>query len=123
MTTKAAAVYRFLNDFGIPAYPSSAVPEDAKFPYITYDLVTGAWDSGEVNMSFNVWYKTSSEAAPNAKVQEISERIGLGGIILICDGGSMWIKRGEPWCQSMTDIDDNIKRRYLNITIEFLTID
>jgi hypothetical protein len=123
MSTKAAAIYRLLNDFGIPAYASSAVPEDAEFPYITYDLVVGAWDTGEISLPFNVWYRTDSEAEPNAKVQEISERIGIGGVFLLCDGGAMWIKRGEPWCQSMTDTDDKIKRRYLNLTIEFATTD
>ena len=40
------------------------------------------------------------------------------------DGGVLWLKRGTPFAQSMGDeTDDLIKRKYLNITAEFLTAD
>ena len=59
---------------------------------------------------------------PNAKAQEISDAIGMGGCMVAYDGGAMWIKRGSPWCQNIADESDrNIKRRYLNITVEFLS--
>lgn len=39
-----------------------------------------------------------------------------------CDEGYIWVKTGSPWCQSLTDDTDKaIKRRYINITLEFLT--
>ena len=120
--TKEAALHSFFNSFGIPGYPSSAVPEDAVFPWLTYDLTTSAWDDGEVGLTVNLWYYTTDEAQPNAKARELSERIGMGGVLVPCDGGGIWLKRGSPWCQNLKDdADHNIKRRYLNITAEYLT--
>lgn len=121
--TAEAAIYQFLSSFGIPAYASSSVPDQAEFPYITYDLVLGAWGQTEVNMPVNVWYRTESEAEPNAKVRELSEAIGLGGVTIHCDGGMLWLKKGTPWAQVMTieGEDEKVKRRYVNINIEFLT--
>ena len=121
--TPEAAVYNFLSGFSIPAYAASSVPDQAQFPYITYELVLGLWDGGEVNVPVNVWYRTESEAVPNAKVREISQAIGRGGTTVPCDGGMLWIKRGLPWAQSLTieGEDEKVKRRYVNINIEFLT--
>lgn len=121
--TPEAAVYTFLSSFGIPAYAASSVPDQAAFPYITYDLVLGEWGQPEVNMPVNVWYRTDSEALPNAKVREISQAIGMGGVTLPCDGGMLWVKKGSPWAQAMTveGEDEKVKRRYVNINIEFMT--
>ena len=123
--TPEAAIYTFLSGFSIPAYASSSVPDQAEFPYITYDLVVGEWGEPEVNMPVNVWYRTESEAEPNAKVREISRAIGMGGVTLPCDGGMLWLKKGSPWAQAMTieGEDEKVKRRYVNINIEFLTIE
>ena len=120
--TKEAALHSFFNSFGIPGYPSSAVPEDSEFSWLTYDLATSAWDGGEVGLTVNLWYHTTDEALPNAKARELSKRIGIGGVILPCDEGYIWLKRGSPWCQSLTYEEDiAIKRRYINITAEYLT--
>lgn len=127
--TPEAAIYQFLSGFGMPAYASSSVPDQDSpewqgFPYITYDLVLGEWGEPEVNMPVNVWYRTDSEAIPNAKVREISQAIGMGGITLPCDGGMLWVKKGSPWAQAVTveGEDEKIKRRYVNINIEYLTV-
>lgn len=123
--TPEAAIYAFLSSFAIPAYAASSVPDQATFPYLTYDLVLGEWGQPEVNMPVNVWYRTESEALPNAKVREISKAIGMGGVLLHCDGGALWLKKGSPWAQAMTveGEDEKVKRRYVNINIEFLTIE
>lgn len=119
--TKAAALHQFFNQF-IPFYPASSVPKDVDFPYGTYELVTDAWEGGEVGLTVNLWYYTASEKAPNDKAQEMSAVIGRGGAIILCDGGYIRITRGSPWCQSLKDdADTMIKRRYLNITARFYT--
>lgn len=127
--TPEAAVQEFLGSFGLPAYPSSSVPEQTApewggFPYITYDLALGEWMQGDVNMPVNVWYRTDSEAEPNEKVREIAEAIGIGGVLVKCDGGMMWLKKGSPWAQAVVvdGEDEAIKRRYININIEFMLI-
>lgn len=121
--TKAAALYQFFSGFGMPAYAASSVPEDVTFPYLTYELITSSWEGGEVGLTVNLWFYTTSEAIPNAKAQELSETIGYGGVTIPCDNGFIWLKRGSPWCQSLKDdTDQNIKRRYINVTAEYLTL-
>lgn len=120
--TKEAALQSFFENF-LPSYAASAVPDDVEFPYLTYELITSAWEEGEVGLTVNLWYYTTSEAAPNAKAREMSEYIGLGGVQVPCDGGTIWLTRGSPWCQSLTDsADAQVKRRYINITANYNTI-
>lgn len=120
--TKAAAIYEFWGTF-LTAYEENSVPEDAKFPYITYQLVTDSLGN-DIQLATSIWYRGSSWVEANAKAEEISRKIGRGGVFLNCDGGKIWIKRGTPFAQNMGDESDNlIKRKYLNITAEFLTAD
>lgn len=119
--TKAAAIYQFWSGFGLAAYEENTVPEDAVFPYVTYQLVTDSFDR-EVAATASLWYRGESWTAINAKTEEIAQHIGLGGKIIKCDGGRIWIKRGHPFAQNMGDeSDDLIKRKYLNIVYEFFT--
>ena len=127
--TKAAAIYQFWNSFGIKAYEENTVidadeegnPVEPTFPYITYQLVTDSFDR-DVAATASLWYRSESWVDINAKTEEISAHIGLGGKIIKCDGGRIWIKRGQPFAQNMGDeSDDLIKRKYLNLTFEFFT--
>ena len=121
--TKAAAIYQFWSSFGLTAYEENTVPADATFPYITYQLVTDSFDR-EIPLSASLWYRSESWTAINAKTEEISQKISRGGKIISCDGGAIWMKRGQPFAQNMGDeSDDLIKRKYLNITAEFMTAD
>lgn len=125
--TKASALYNFFSSFGIEAYEETLVPtgeEAPKFPYLTYQLVTDSFDN-EVLIPVSLWYRSeASLLALNTKTEEISQRIGRGGVFLDCDGGKIWIKRGSPFAQTMSDPEDNtIRRKYINITAEFLTAD
>ena len=121
--TKEAALYNFWSGFGIPAYEENTVPDDAAFPYITYQLVTDSFDR-EIPLTASIWYRSESWTAINAKTEEISQKISRGGKIIHCDGGAIWLKRGQPFAQNMGDeSDDLIKRKYINITAEFMTAD
>lgn len=122
--TKAAALYNFWSGFGLPAYEETSVPtgEDAPaFPYITYQVVTDGF-GGDVALTASVWYRSESWLEINAKTEEIVKHLGRGGRVIPCDGGAVWLKRGQPFAQSMGDDADNmIRRKYINITAEFLT--
>ena len=121
--TKAAAIYQFWNSFGLTAYEENSVPDDADFPYITYQFVTDSFDR-EIPLTVSIWYRSESWTAINAKTEEISQKISRGGKVIPCEGGVIWLKRGQPFAQSMGDESDNlIKRKYLNITAEFMTAD
>lgn len=120
--TKEAALKQFFSGFDIAAYPSTAVPNDVVFPYLTYEVITSAFEDGEVGLTINLWYYTTQEGPPNAKARELSEAIGRGGVRLKCDDGYIWLKRGSPWCQNISDdTSPTIKRRYINISAEYQT--
>lgn len=122
--TKAAALYQFWGGFGIPQYEENSVPtgEDAPdFPYITYQVVTDSFDT-EVSLAASIWYRSESWVESNAKSEEVGAYIGRGGKLISCDGGAIWLKRGVPFSQSMSDDSDSmIKRKSLNITAEYIT--
>ncbi len=72
--TKDEALYRFFSGFGIPAYPDTAVlnengEPDVVLPYLTYTPVFDAWGGEPVSLTVNLWYRTESEAVPNAKAR------------------------------------------------------
>lgn len=119
--TPAAAVYGFMAGFDIPAYAATSVPDEAEFPYITYELATDDFWGGEVASAMDIWYRGDSEAEPNAKAREVSKAL-VGCKCIPCDGGGIILKKGSPFCQSMGDTaDDKIKRRHINVTAEFIT--
>ena len=121
--TKEQALHQFFNSFDIVGYRNTSVPDDVIFPYLTYDAPISSLEEDPVSITLNLYYYTDSEAVPDAKAEEIRSAIGMGGKILYCDGGAIWLKWGSPWCQSLVD-DTNatIKRRYINITAEYLTL-
>lgn len=121
LPTIGQALQTFFGGFGIPAYPHTAVPDRAEMPYLTYTPIIGSLFD-QAGIIVNLWYRTESEAIPNAKATEIADRLTGGGVMIGCQGGGIWLKRGSPFCQSLTDDEDStIKRRYINVTVEFVT--
>lgn len=120
--TPEAAIYEFLNGMGMPAYPQAAVPDNAELPYLTYPLSVGDWDSGEVNIPITMWFRTTSEAIPNAAVRTVMEAVPRGGVTVPFDGGVLWIKRGSPFAQALLveGDEEGMKRRYVNLDVEYL---
>ena len=41
--------------------------------------------------------------------------------LIPCDEGYLWIKRGNPFAQRMSDENDGIRRIYINIELEYFT--
>lgn len=121
--TKDQALQAWFEQF-MAAYPATSVPSDAVFPWLTYEYADSSWEEGEVGLTVNLWFYTESEAVPNEKARELSRAIGPGGVTIPCDSGLIWLKRGSPWCQSLREeTDPRIRRRYINITAEYLTVD
>lgn len=118
--TKEAALYQFWSSFGLPAYEENSVPAQAAFPYISYEVITDSFGS-QIGITASVWYHTDSWIKPNEKVREIEHELSRGGTVIKCDGGAVWLQKGQPWAQSLTEDDQSIRRKYLNITAEFLT--
>lgn len=116
----AQTLQTFWSSFGLKAYDENTVSETAALPYLTYN-VTGAYFDEPVMMSASLWYKSQSWADITEKAMQIGAAIGFGGKIIPFDGGKLWIKRGRPFAQRMSDENEQIRRMYLNIEVEYFT--
>lgn len=120
--TPEAAIFSLLGELGVPVYSATSVPDDAGYPYCTVGMAVGSFWDGEVPLPVSLWYYGDSEREPNAGARALAAIVGPGGRVIPCDGGAVWVKRGSPFSQSMGDpADDKIKRRYVNLTAEFVT--
>jgi len=117
---KSQALYNFFSSFDISAFPTTAVPESVSFPWLSYENKLGN-TRDSVSIAVYLYYHTDSEAVINAKVDEIAQRISLGGTQIAYDGGAIWVKMGTPYSVPIVDnTDHSVKRRMLNITLEFM---
>jgi hypothetical protein len=121
MTNIAIALYNFFSGFGLPAYVEYAPPDDAELPYITYQLTDPDWRDSATFYA-RVWYRSTSYAQINAKVDEIAAAIGEGLRIPTPGGGSIWLNKGTPWSQNISNPgDDTLKEVYLNFILNAFT--
>lgn len=118
--TKEKAYHAFLTSFGWEAYDENTVPEDATLPRLTYSLADAEFGN-PVTMSISAWDSSYSWADVTEMKDDIYEGIGLGGRIIPYDDGYIWVKRGQPFSQRMSDEDDKIRRIYINLEVEYLT--
>lgn len=118
--TKAGALWLFFNSFGITAYPTEDVPDDAVFPWLTYELTLGAYGD-TVSPTVELWYYGESNVPVNTKAQEISAYCRNGKFIE-CDGGGILVRCGT-WQALRDEADDKIKRRRSVFTLDFFTTD
>lgn len=116
----AQTLQQFWSGFGLKAYDENTVPETASLPYLTYN-VSAAYFDEPVAMSASLWYKSQSWAEITQKAAQIGYHIGDGGEILSFDGGKLWIKRGTPFAQRMSDENEQIRRIYMNVEVEYFT--
>lgn len=121
MPTRTAALAAWLGGFGMPAYSAQAVPDGTEPPYLTLTPVSGAWGDGEQAVTVEIWRRTESEAEANADAEAIGRALGLGGAMLPCDGGGLWVRRGSPFWQAVDSGEPGVKRRYVNLSIENIT--
>ena len=118
---KAQALNEFWSSFGLPAYDVNTVPEDAEMPYITYETSTDSIDN-QIPLNASLWYRQLSWAEISKKAEEISKYLyEMNPCTKKVDGGRMYICRGTPFAQRMSDEDDMIRRIVLSIWVEFFT--
>lgn len=117
--TAIQALDNFWNSFGWSAYDENTVPDDAQLPYITYEAVEDFFGNTVVQTN-SLWDRSYSWASVSEKQKQIAETIGLGGIQIPCDEGTIWIKRASPWAQRIPSETDNVRRIALNLELEFL---
>ncbi len=121
---KYKALYQWFNNLGIPFYVDTNIPDEKEiqYPYGTYQNVIDAWSNG-VSITVRLYYRSTSEVEINKMADKIESLLKNGGQRVLCDEGMMWITKGSPFCQAISDATDTtIKSRYINVNIEYLTI-
>lgn len=123
MISKEQALNTFWNSFELPAYDENTVPDDVEMPYITYSVGTASL--GEtISLYASIWYYSTRWEDISRKAIEIGKYIGIGGTSQFYTGGRIWIKRGIPFSQRMSEPgNDAVRRIYLNIEVEFQSAD
>ena len=84
--TKEEALYSFYSQFGT-AYEETHLPKSATLPYLTYSVSTASFGDGDTSLSLSVWTRSTSWALANSIAKNISDTLGLGGVIIDCDDG------------------------------------
>lgn len=130
---KQQAYNAFWNGFGVLAFEENSVPDDdiieemiksgiatAKYPYITYQVLID--DLGQpLYPTASIWDRSTSWERADTLANSISARIQEMGTIEL-DSGRMFITKGSPYAQHMSEEADRyIRRVVLNLGIEFLT--
>lgn len=118
---KESVWHEFWSSFGWRAYDERTVPDDAEYPYLTYDFQSANLDT-PVYSVVSLWDRSESWESVTAKKDEIAVRIGYGGAVLPIKGeGFLWICAGTPFAQRGADDDDAVRRIDINIAANFLT--
>lgn len=105
------------------AWEENTVPDNAISDYghyITYTAGTSEFER-PMMLSASLWERSTSWHNTVNKASEIEAAIGLGGTVIPFDGGAIWMKRGSPFSQRMSDEDDTVRRVYINIEVEYFT--
>lgn len=116
---KEQALHNFWSQFGT-AYEQSTVPDDATLPRITYEVITDNFGAQNV-LSASIWDRSTSWKSVTDILHTIESTLGYGGQTIHYDEGMMWVKRGVPFAQRMTDTDDSIRRIVVNIEVEYIS--
>lgn len=129
---KQQAYNAFWRQFGVFAFEENSVPDDetiqalidsgvapSKYPYITYQVMTGDLDS-VLTPSASIWDRSNSTEKIDLLANQIAEAIARMTPIKV-DEGRMFITVGSPFSQHMEDSDSAIKRNVLTLNVEFLS--
>lgn len=124
LQNRAKAYHNYWNSFGWAAYDENTVPEgslaanDSK--QITYSFGTPSDFQHGMMLTVSLWHRSTSWAAITDKADAIYEVIGYAGNIIKTSEGYIWIKRGQPFAQRMSDTDDALRRIVINVEVDFL---
>lgn len=116
---KFQALHSFWNSFGVPAYEASTVPDSVSGLYITYTAAVDRLDNTVV-VTASLWQTDSNSwTSVSQLAEQISdELIQVKSIPM--DIGYMYLTRGTPFAQRMSDEIDTTRRIVINVIAEYL---
>lgn len=113
MTATAAALFAFYSGFGIPAYTTDTVPDDAELPYITYLYAEPQYQS-PVSHYCRIYMRTNSNMELLQKAGEVIRAIGDG---VVFEHGVV-IRPETPLVQLLIDeANPDIRTAYINLQL------
>ena len=118
---KQQALQTFFSQFAT-AYEESDVPDDAdlKQGYITYQKMIGSFDE-PVFPSARIWSRSTSWRKADEILNNMNDHLKNGGQIFELDEGRMWIERGSPFAQAVSEEDRSVRSYLINLAVEFFT--
>jgi hypothetical protein len=128
ITDKTEALYNFLSQFGVKAYPSVMVPNEALkdlinigTPYLTYDIVLGEFEDN-CYMTGQIYYNVLKQGInPLVREQEyITNALKRGGMTMRYSDGLMRVNLASPGAQIINTEKDAIKKCVINIVVEYM---
>lgn len=119
MADKWQAIDEFWNSFGWAAFDESDVPDGTAFPYITYNVSVSSFEE-PIILTASLWDRSTKWSVISKKADLIGKALEGYKIIKI-DDGYIYMNKGTPFAQRMSDEDDSIRRIVINIEAEFFT--
>ena len=128
ITDKTEALYNFWSQFGVKAYPSVMVPNEALkdlinigTPYLTYDIVLGEFEDN-CYMTGQIYYNVLKQGInPLVREQEyITNALKRGGMTIRYSDGLMRVNLASPGAQIISTEKDAIKKCVINIVVEYM---
>lgn len=118
---KQQALQQFFSQFAT-AYEESDVPDNANLNegYITYQKMVGSLDE-PVFPSARIWTRSTSWNRADSILNSMDDALKRGGQIFKLDEGRMWIARGTPFGQAVSEDDRAIRSYLINLAVEFFT--
>lgn len=121
---KSQAIHNFWAGFGLDAYDEATIPTGDKspqMPYITYHEATDSIGN-VIALTASLWYRSTSWAEISQKAEEIAQAIvEMYPPSIPLNRGRLYLSKGTPFTQRMTDPDDMVRRIFINVQAEFLT--
>lgn len=108
MTGLKKTLFQFWSQFGIPAYLSDCVPDDAVLPYITYSVSRSDLNGQTIQSAF-VWCPRSEPYGNvwrTKMMDDIELAIPTGGLLLTVDKGYVIIYRNVDFLKDWQDPED-----------------
>lgn len=134
MTDITSALWRFWSQFEmdgepIPVYQSGVVPDDAEYPYITFDPAQ-ADAMNTLPLSATLWVRYANGNSASAIAQRtafmgaVRRALPPGGVILRLDVGYMVLRRGSgDFLSALSDENDrNVLGGRVGYEVTYCTI-
>lgn len=117
---KQQALNKFWSEAsGLVAYEENSIPDEAQLPYQTYQTIIDGLDYAVFPVA-HTWDRKISWEALDAVQKRIEAYIGRGKTIKM-DEGYLYICKGSPFSQRVSDENDSSIKGYLyNIQVEYL---